>query len=93
MIKLKSIIRIASLVFAASVVYQFTDKIPVYYAETAALYKKEIHLWPKPSIDRGALWKEFEAIDWDTAYYSVQEISEVQLGKALFFDPKLSADT
>lgn len=53
-------------------------------------YKNNISLWPKPIIDKGVEWKEFESIERDTAYFTVQDKPEVILGKMLFFDPKLS---
>lgn len=53
-------------------------------------YKKNISLWPKPTIDEGVEWKEFASIERDTAYFTTQDKPEVILGKMLFFDPKLS---
>ncbi|WP_333660928.1 cytochrome-c peroxidase [Chishuiella changwenlii] len=53
-------------------------------------YKKNISLWPKPTIDKGVEWKEFASIQRDTAYFTTQDRPEVILGKMLFFDPKLS---
>ncbi|GGF01994.1 cytochrome c peroxidase [Chishuiella changwenlii] len=53
-------------------------------------YKKNISLWPKPTIDKGVEWKEFASIQRDTAYFTTHDRPEVILGKMLFFDPKLS---
>ncbi len=53
-------------------------------------YKKPIAQWPKPTIDEGVEWKEFASIQRDTAFFTIQEMPEVALGKMLFFDPKLS---
>lgn len=53
-------------------------------------YKKNISLWPKPTIDEGVEWKEFASIERDTAYFTTQDKPDVILGKMLFFDPKLS---
>jgi len=53
-------------------------------------YKKAITEWPKPTIDKGVKWSEFEPIKADTAFFTEQEKANVILGKMLFFDPKLS---
>lgn len=53
-------------------------------------YKKNISLWPKPTIDKGVEWKEFSSIKRDSTYFKTQEQPIVILGKMLFFDPKLS---
>lgn len=62
---------------------------PVYEAITSQ-YKKPIAQWPSPVVDKSVDWREFEALTVDTLYYDTQELPEVVLGKALFFDPKLS---
>ena len=53
-------------------------------------YKKAISEWPKPNIDYGVEWKEFESIKADTDYFKEQDKPNIILGKILFFDPKLS---
>ncbi|MFZ4928204.1 cytochrome-c peroxidase [Chryseobacterium sp. Mn2064] len=63
------------------------------YGEVAEQYKKPVQYWPKPSIDESVNWKEFEAIEWDSNYYDIQDAPEVMLGKKLFFDPKLSSSS
>lgn len=60
------------------------------YIEIIESYKKPIAQWPKPTIDSGVDWVEFGSIQRDTAFFTTQELPEVQLGKMLFFDPKLS---
>jgi len=60
------------------------------YTDIVKQYKQPIQNWPKPTVDQGVLWKEFEALEVDTLYYDTQDLPEVILGKALFFDPKLS---
>jgi len=60
------------------------------YDSIVKLYKQPIKNWPKPTIDEGVAWKEFESIKRDSNYFKTQEIPEVNLGKMLFFDPKLS---
>lgn len=60
------------------------------YTKIVNQYKQPIQNWPKATVDSGVVWHEFEALEVDTAYYDTQDLPEVQLGKALFFDPKLS---
>ncbi|MEC4085993.1 cytochrome-c peroxidase [Myroides odoratimimus] len=60
------------------------------YTEITDQYKRPISYWPSPIIDKSVEWKEFGAIEVDTLYYETQDLPEVVLGKALFFDPKLS---
>lgn len=56
-----------------------------------ALYSKPISEWPKPFIDPGVDWKEFEALEkQDTSYFRIIAQPKVHLGKILFFDPMLS---
>ncbi|MBL3549974.1 c-type cytochrome [Chryseobacterium sp. KMC2] len=69
------------------------QKYRIDYGEIADQYKKPINYWPSPSVDAGIEWKEFEAIEWDSNYYDIQELPEVMLGKKLFFDPKLSSSS
>lgn len=59
-------------------------------ADIVKSYKKAIKEWPKPDIEYGVKWKEFEALKKDSAYFSEQDKAMVVLGKMLFFDPKLS---
>jgi cytochrome c peroxidase len=54
------------------------------------LYSKPINQWPKPTIDKGVTWQEFEPLDVDTSYYERMDDPKVILGQMLFFDPKLS---
>lgn len=60
------------------------------YLEIIDSYKQPIANWPKPTIDEGVEWKEFESIKRDSLYRQNQEKPIVILGKMLFFDPKLS---
>lgn len=53
-------------------------------------YKKPISQWPQPTIDEGINWKEMASIPQDPHYFKTQDLPKVQLGKLLFFDPKLS---
>src|SRR5690606_25067688 len=55
------------------------------------LYSRPISEWPKPFIDPGVEWEEFEALDkQDTSYFRIIAQPKVHLGKILFFDPMLS---
>lgn len=54
-------------------------------------YKKAIINWPKPNIQEGVSWKEFSPIKRDSNFFKEQDRPIVQLGKMLFFDPKLSS--
>ena len=67
----------------------FTAHNPT-YDSIVQLYKKPVKNWPKPTIDKGVAWQEFESIKRDSNYFKTQDLPEVILGKMLFFDPKLS---
>lgn len=55
------------------------------------LYSRPLSEWPKPFIDAGVDWQEFEALpEIDTSYFTLIAQPEVHLGKILFFDPMLS---
>lgn len=54
------------------------------------LYARPVSEWPRPTIDSGVIWKEFAAIPVDTALPRLLEDPEINLGKTLFFDPRLS---
>lgn len=60
------------------------------YIALITRYKQPIASWPKPTIDSGIAWQEFESIPKDSLYFQTQEQPLVVLGKMLFFDPKLS---
>lgn len=68
----------------------FEMKETTEYTEITNKYKRPIEYWPSPEVDKSVTWKEFEALEVDTLYYETQDLPEVVLGKALFFDPKLS---
>ncbi|NIG54381.1 cytochrome-c peroxidase [Chitinophaga sp. Cy-1792] len=55
-----------------------------------ALYARPVAMWPMPVIDSGVQWKELEAILPDTNLPRLLEQPDVNLGKMLFFDPRLS---
>lgn len=54
------------------------------------LYSKPVKEWPKPTIDKGIVWQEFQSLDIDTSYYDTMDDPKIILGQMLFFDPKLS---
>ncbi|WP_212003888.1 cytochrome-c peroxidase [Chitinophaga sp. HK235] len=55
-----------------------------------ALYERPVQEWPRPNIDTGVVWKELAAILPDTMLPRLLEQPDVNLGKMLFFDPRLS---
>ncbi|MFD2940192.1 cytochrome-c peroxidase [Flavobacterium notoginsengisoli] len=59
-------------------------------ANLRELYSKPVKEWPKPTIDKGVFYQEFESLEIDTSYYDVMADPKVILGQMLFFDPKLS---
>lgn len=63
------------------------------FEEIVNSYKKAISQWPKPNIDYGTPWKEFDSKKKDSLFFKNQERPEVILGKMLFFDPKLSSSS
>jgi cytochrome c peroxidase len=62
----------------------------VYTDSIRSLYTRPISEWPRPNIDSGVQWAEFAAIIPDTALPRLLAQPEIILGKALFFDPRLS---
>jgi len=54
------------------------------------LYSKPVDQWPKPNIDSGVQWQEMAALPRDNAWMDGLKDPETQLGKLLFFDPRLS---
>lgn len=62
-----------------------------FIAELRASYSKPSSLWPAPHVDPGVPWKEIGVLPAvqhpaDNPYSKIKE----QLGKTLFFDPRLS---
>ena len=66
----------------------FCEKIT--HSDLRELYSKPVKEWPKPTIDKGVTWQEFESLTIDTSYYDTMSEPKVILGQMLFFDPKLS---
>ncbi|NSL88288.1 cytochrome-c peroxidase [Chitinophaga sp. Mgbs1] len=61
------------------------DSLRILYARPAAA-------WPAPVIDSGVQWQELAALPADTASVNAWASDpKVQLGKLLFFDPRLSS--
>lgn len=55
------------------------------------LYQRPVSQWPKPTVDSGVNWAEFESLPKvDSSYFTLMEQPDVVLGKMLFFDPMLS---
>ena len=55
-----------------------------------ALYARPITEWPKPLIQEGVQWKELSALPVDSHKVAQLKDPKIQLGKLLFFDPRLS---
>lgn len=56
-----------------------------------ALYARPVSQWPSPFIDQGVTWKELGALPKaDSIRLKEFKDPKVQLGKLLFFDPRLS---
>lgn len=51
------------------------------------LYSAHPRFWPAPTIDKGINWVELGAI---SKAPEIENLSQVKLGKVLFFDPRLS---
>lgn len=89
---MKKVIPVACLLF---VLYAFTNQfnfeqegIPI--EEYRKLYSQPIKDWPKPNIDSGVVWQEFQPIAYNDTYAEDMGNPINILGKMLFFDPKLS---
>lgn len=69
----------------------FTSFMSSEVIDLRRLYSRPISEWPKPHIDEGVTWDEFQSLPHkDSAYAALLERPLVQLGKLLFFDPILS---
>ena len=84
-----------SLLFILSILYAFTDHVNIVHegtdlSEYRKLYSKPLKDWPKPFIDEGVEWQEFQSIPFNENYEDELETPINILGKMLFFDPKLS---
>ncbi|MDH5826664.1 cytochrome-c peroxidase [Sphingobacterium sp. SG20118] len=56
-----------------------------------SIYSQPISNWPKPTLDEGVAYNEFQSLPRiDTSYFRKMEQPIVKLGKMLFFDPILS---
>ncbi len=55
-----------------------------------ALYARSVDQWPQPLIEQGVQWKELTALPVDSHLIANLNDPKVQLGKLLFFDPRLS---
>lgn len=52
-------------------------------------YSAPSKYWPAPTVDDGVVWKELKAIDFTV---KSKNPKAVELGRTLFFDPRLSSD-
>ncbi|QEH40850.1 cytochrome-c peroxidase [Chitinophaga sp. XS-30] len=55
-----------------------------------ALYERPISEWPRPVIDSGVQWEELVPLLPDTSLVTQLNDPQVNLGRMLFFDPRLS---
>ncbi|RAI99478.1 cytochrome c peroxidase [Chitinophaga skermanii] len=55
-----------------------------------AIYSRPSNEWPKATIDTGVIFHELAAMPKDSSYLRWDSDPIVQLGKILFFDPRLS---
>lgn len=86
---MKRIAFITSIFFVFIVSTAFLGDVEV--STLRQLYEKPISEWPKPTIDEGIKWEEFKSLPViDTSYFSKMKQPKVNLGKLLFFDPRLS---
>lgn len=75
--------------------FSFTNKaLPVfktYNDSLRNLYSRPVAQWPRPVIDAGAIWSEMAVMPKDdTSWFKADKDPVTQLGKILFFDPRLS---
>lgn len=55
------------------------------------LYQGAPGSWPKPQVDAGVTWQEMAPVPAVAPAASPRQAARVALGRALFFDPRLSA--
>ena len=60
-------------------------------AELRELYRKPSTSWPAPTVDAGVKWKEIGLLpDVEHPAENPHSVAKAELGKMLFFDPRLS---
>ncbi|RQO74066.1 cytochrome-c peroxidase [Pedobacter sp. KBW06] len=80
-----SYILLISISFKAGVPEEFLKSL-------RAQYEKDPKEWPKPEVDSGIVWKELAAMTYPgNSGRDSSSIKKAQLGKLLFFDPRLSS--
>ncbi|ATL50003.1 cytochrome-c peroxidase [Chitinophaga caeni] len=82
---------LAVIVFASSLVNSVSLPTINHNDSLRALYEKPVSEWPKPDIDSGVIYEELAALPKDSSYILGERNPVVQLGKMLFFDPRLSS--
>ncbi|WP_276485960.1 cytochrome-c peroxidase [Paraflavitalea pollutisoli] len=92
---MKKYLVVALLVALVAGIASFTTTQPVedslsWNDSLRALYARSISEWPQPTIDAGVNWKELTALPVDTAIVAKLKDPKINLGKLLFFDPRLS---
>jgi cytochrome c peroxidase len=89
---------LATIIFACSVSVKKTGKLNAYvipagtYEDTLRfLYSLPADQWPEPFIDSGIVWKELGIIPESPLQAKKDSLRHlIELGKILFFDPRLS---
>jgi len=61
------------------------------YDELRNIYTQDSSLWPAPHVDEGIDWKELQAMPENPFRNQDSLEARTELGKILFFDPRLSA--
>jgi cytochrome c peroxidase len=93
---MKKIVVIVLITAAVALVVSFTsgpaaaDSALTWEDSLRALYARPVAEWPKPLISAGVQWKELSAMPTDSNKVAQLKDPKIQLGKLLFFDPRLS---
>lgn len=92
---MKKLIVIALMTGLVAAVASFTNEpsaaaSPSFNDSLRALYERSVAQWPQPFIEQGVQWKELTALPVDSQLVAKLKDPKIQLGKLLFFDPRLS---
>jgi cytochrome c peroxidase len=92
---MKKLVVIALMTGLVAVMVSFTGNhsaaVPLTFNDSLrALYARPVDQWPQPLIDAGVQWKELSALPVDSTIVAKLKDPKIQLGKLLFFDPRLS---
>ena len=91
---MKKFIVIALVTGLVAVMVSFTSNrqaVPLTFNDSLrALYTRPVDQWPQPVIEPGVQWKELSALPADSNLVAKLKDPKINLGKLLFFDPRLS---